>query len=346
MERQEKIKLLNALRHGDIVTLLESELPKIDYHIDKLIPEGLITTFFGPSQQFKSTFALYLALCISTGRDTFHYKHIKKGKILWVDEEMGVVGLKTKIQQLKTGLNIINEELKDNFKYISMMNVKLDTEKGLNFIKAYLLKYDIDIVFVDSMSKVMIGDENKTQDVSHLLHDMHMLSEQLGTGWVTIHHVGKSEGYNGLSKMRGSVEFGTQSDNAFSMATIGEKIILKQEKGRYEDKKIDAINFSVTSTNGSMVLEYIGLAKDEAQRARKDKKERIRNEVIDYFIASPKEEYKVKDIIDHLHLPDTLARDIIYRDKDSLHHQNIIEYDGYGKAKFLTRSEPSAEATL
>jgi len=339
MDKLDKIKLLNSLRHGDITTLLESDLPEIDFYVNKIVPEGMITTIWGPSQQFKSTYSLYLALCIASNRKTFNFGLNKRDNILWIDEEMGVIGLKHKIQQLQKGLNITNEELNEHFKYMSMMNIKLDTEKGLNMVKAYCLRYNIGIIFIDSVSKVIEGDENSTQAVSKFLHDLRMLSEQLGVAWVIIHHTGKSDGYNGLNKMRGSIEFGTQSDFSFQMYTIGDRVVLKPEKHRHISKPIETINFSVTGNENEMVLEYIGLAKDEVRKAKLNKKLKIRNGIIDYIIANPKTEYKVKQIIEDLNLPDTIAREVIYKDKDSLHHQGIISYNGYGKLKFLDQKE-------
>jgi len=341
MSISEKIQFLKSLRQGDIKKLLDSNLPEIDWYIEDLVPESMICAFYGPAGQYKSTLSLYLALCIATGKDTFLYRTKKKGKVLWIDEEMGLIGLKHKVEQLAKGLGIKSDDLNESFYYTSMMGIKLDTEEGVSLLKSHILLRDINIIFVDSMSKVIEGDENKTQDMSKFLHNLRMVSDEFGIAYVFMHHTRKEEGRRTLNSMRGSTEFANQIDYGYSLEKVGDnKVKLCQEKNRYCEVS-KGINFEVSVVDESMTLTYVGLAKDESLKSRTKRFERFKGIVLNYITKYPKPKYSIKEVHEATKLSLDIVRDAIYRDKESLDKLNVVKYDGYGNFEYLSSKSES-----
>ena len=112
MNTVERINKLEDLKTGSMYDLLHSDVPDIEYLIENIIPKGMITIIFGQGESFKTGFSLYLALCMATGTDTFLYKTNGKSKVLWIDEEMGIMGLKQKVSKISKGLGIDYEDFK------------------------------------------------------------------------------------------------------------------------------------------------------------------------------------------------------------------------------------------
>jgi RecA-family ATPase len=335
MSISEKIKFLKSLRQGNIKSLLDSNLPEVDWYVEDIVPEGMIMALFGPAGQYKSTLSLYLALCIATGKDTFLYRTKKKGKVLWIDEEMGIIGLKHKVEQLAKGLNIKSDDLNESFFYTSMMGLKLDTPEGVETLNQYILLKEINIIFVDSMSKVINGDENKTQDMSKFLHNLRMISDEFGIAFVFMHHTRKEIGRKDINSMRGSTEFANQVDYLFSLEKVGQnKVKLAQEKNRYNET-IKGINFDVEVNDESMTLTYVGLAKDESLKSRNLKFAKDKGIVSEYITKYPKDLYSLTELQDETKLTMDVIRNVIYRDKDSLQALNIVKYIGSNKFQYL-----------
>jgi len=300
-ERKRKLALMRKIesfKSGNLAKLLDSDLPSIDFLIENLIPYYKITIIFGPGEQFKSSFCFYLALCLATGRDTFLYKIDKQSNVLWLDEEMGVIGLKEKASRLAKGLHIDNNELKDNFFYESINGFKLDNENHIERLRSIILTHYIDVVFIDSVSRVMEGDENKAKDVALLHSNMRNLCEKQGVSFVVIHHTNK---YNtgkkkNIESIRGSSDFGNQVDFSYSLMTVGkDKYKLAPAKARYRKsiKPFTPINFKVTDVDDGMELEYVGTVQENVQESVTSK---IVNVTLKYFKDNPKEEYTSKEV--------------------------------------------------
>lgn len=343
LKKAEKLKIMRELQYGSITKLLDSELPPIQYHIDELIPESLIVTLYGPTGQFKTSLALYLTLCAATKKDTFYYKTNKSGKILWIDEEMGLLGLKEKVSMFANGLGVDFKDLTDKFYYSSIAGLKLDTQEGIDKIKGMIINWDIDIVVVDSISKVIKGDENRTQDVSLLLNSIRQVSELLGVSFILIHHTRKNDEKISLKSLRGSSEFENQVDFAFSLESVMDnRFKLSQTKHRYKSNPTDSINFEVESTDTSIKLKYIGLSKDEVKKYKEEQFLKLKNQVLDWIIANPQEEYIISEIIPILKnvtgRGETYIRNVLYIHPDSLKNMGVIAHNG-GKLKFLNRNE-------
>jgi len=300
----EAIKKLRALKEGTIYNLLISDVPPLEYIIDKLIGVGQVTAFFGPGQHFKTTFCLYLALCIATGTDTFLYKANGKRNVLWIDEEMGITGLKLKTEQLVKGMMINKEDLKDSFYYSSVTGFKLDDEKNYGKLKRMILEKKISVVFIDSIARVMSGDENSVRDVAKLHDIMRMLAEETRVTFIIIHHTSKYSGKKNLESMRGSGDFGNQVDDAFCLECVDfnlSKYMLLQAKTRYT-KPLTPINFVVLDDSDEdneatmMKLTYVGTVAENVN----EKIELVGVDILKWMREHPQPKYTYTEIVNCL----------------------------------------------
>lgn len=248
-----------SMKVGELADLLESDIPDIQYHIDKIIADKEMTVFFGPGGHFKTGFCLYLGLCLSSGKDTFLYKTNKPVNVLWIDEEMGIRGLKSKATKLAKGLGITSQELKGKFWYSSIINFKIGEKRVLTGyqdpnapmpLKEYIKANNIKVVFFDSLSRVFEGEENNAGDVAKIHNILRRLCEETDVSVVLIHHTKKSSEHSSSGKkdiedMRGSSDFGNQVGNAFLIHKYaGNRYALSHCKSRYGKLNL-MINFLV-----------------------------------------------------------------------------------------------------
>ena len=269
MTTVERINELEDLETGTMFDLLNSDIPNIEYLIDNILPKGMITIIFGQGESFKTGFSLYLALCLATGKDTFLYKTNKKSKVLWIDEEMGITGLKQKVSRLSKGLGINYEEFKDSFIYKSITGFKLDDENTYEMLEQEIIQQKIDVIFIDSIARTMLGDENSVKDVRKIHDVIRKLISKTGVTFITIHHITKSSNGLNLQSLRGSGDFGNQVDMALGMRCVGkDKFLLGRYKWRYKEEEIEKINFQVNDIENGMKLEYLGTARENLTKTK------------------------------------------------------------------------------
>ena len=278
LEAIEAMRLRNKMSSGSMYDLLISNIPPTSFIIDKVIPKSQILTIFGKGGQFKSSICLYFALCIATGKNTFLFNVKQKQNVLWLDEEMGIEGLKAKTTMLANGLNIDFEELKDTFFYKSIKGIKLDNDDTIVFIKSEIEKNNIGVVFVDSLSKCMEGDENSAKDVRHIHENIRGIIAETGVSFVTIHHTTKYGDGDTIESLRGSGDLANQVDRAISMRCVGDNkykfALCKQRYG----SSFDAININVNDIGeNTVMLSYAGTASENVHKAK------VNNNILDLF---------------------------------------------------------------
>lgn len=196
--------------------LLEASTQKISYVVDKVIPERGIVVFAAPPGSYKSALALTMLLQGGEGKpflDKFAVEQEFKG--LYVDMEAGVVGLGTRLRQLKEGHDI---ETIDRSLFLCDEEILLDyPEVAEAALSPIIEDYNIKVVVIDAIVRAMLGDENAASDVRKVFATLRKLRDKHGVSFVLIHHLTK--GLNGqvtLESLRGSGDFGAMTDAVWS----------------------------------------------------------------------------------------------------------------------------------
>jgi RecA-family ATPase len=223
----------NDMLKGSLYDLMTMEIPPVKYHIPNILAEEQHNIYTGDSGSGKSTFMLYCGICIAKGIDTVFGK-TRQGNVLFIDEEMGIKGLGRKVQQLSEPLGVKPNKLHPNFLYTCSQGFKFDSEHIEDVLMHYKTKYDIKVVFVDSLLATSEGDPN-TMEIRKLrdflrfgykneisINFTHHTNKQ-GTGKATINS----------KSMYGSIDITNSFDNTYGITPFKGKIKLEHIKSRF-----------------------------------------------------------------------------------------------------------------
>jgi RecA-family ATPase len=100
------------------------DIPPLMYLLDKIIASGQVTFMFGQTGTYKSTLSLLFALSISSGKSTT-FGNVKQGNVMWIDEEMGLSGLLSKIDMTADFMQLKDDKWKKHFHYKSMTDFNI-----------------------------------------------------------------------------------------------------------------------------------------------------------------------------------------------------------------------------
>lgn len=197
----------------DIIKRVEKEEPPKMIWGD--IPEGSSGIIVGQAKTGKTTFGENLGFSLSVGRDSFFNKPLDgiPKKVLFVnfEESYRLRGLRN---QKQIG-NLSDKELElFSENYISTPTdfpEFLNTPEDWTIVRNYILKVDPDVIFMDSITRMCIGEIEKSsvsQKFFNLLNE-HFLS--LNKTFIFIHHTTK------------------KNDVPLDMSSIGGSRVVSQE---------------------------------------------------------------------------------------------------------------------
>ncbi len=264
LNQVKKILTLEELEQKDIVTveeLLNSNIPPPEWLVEGLIPEKGLTILGGRWGEGKSLVSMYLACCCATGNN-FLNKTTKKCRVLYIDEENDDVELKRRLEKLRNS-NTLDSNGEKDIGLTIFKNIKIckDNKKK---IKALLEEFKPDLVIVDSLARVMVGEENSAKDMKEIFDTLKGFSKYNHTSWFVLHHVRK----NGTKKvymddLRGSGDISAAASSVLLINVRGQnEFELSHEKCRGAPNKAKQILFSVNDEkyNGKwgMVFSYLG----------------------------------------------------------------------------------------
>lgn len=215
--------------YGDGFELLTSDIPDTEWRIKNVITTDENAVIIGANQSGKTTFSLYLSICIATGKDT-PFGKTKPCKVLYIDEEMGKKGIKKKVKQICDKLGIKPEDLEGKWFYRTNMDFKFTDPKSVHDLYLLYEAKDVELIFIDSLIATSSGELIGLEDLQHL-RNMLKKGKINDINVIFLHH------FNRQNKEYGSVDIKNAFDNAFEITKmVKEKVIrLEQTKARYLD---------------------------------------------------------------------------------------------------------------
>ena len=274
--------------------LYNKDLPQIEYLIDKLIPKRGLVYFYGPPKSFKTNLLLYMCVMGHEGKNIFDFKVPKPFRVWWVDEENGMAGMKDKLKKIVKGANIDIDTFDDDA-FLIYSGFKLDAN-WLEKLKNVIGKYKPDLIVIDSIAKVFIGDEREVRDVAKIFDGVKPLIEQFGISIVFIHHARKNKDRT-LSDVAGSREFTASADivlysEQFKRNKDTKSFLFRQDTNRY-DLEIEPLNFDVHGDDEKLIIEFTGLATDNIKSIIL----KIKSEILAWMQENPNELYTQTEIV-------------------------------------------------
>jgi AAA domain len=175
--------------------------------VDRLIPEGGLTTLVGASGEGKTTLAMGLAMAIETGAE-FLSEAVKPRPVIWVAGE-GLEDLRP-LYEAWMQSNQSVPPIQGGFIDAPLRFYESDEDTNLLIDKIKALPPDCpkSVIFLDVLADMMDGgDEDKAKDMNRVYSRLWRVIRETGSSVVVIHHTGW-EGTRG----KGSMAYRAKSD--------------------------------------------------------------------------------------------------------------------------------------
>lgn len=197
---RDAIKELDLLSQQRIKAM--PKLP-VDYICHPILANSEIMMIWAASGLGKSTFALGLANAIANGGDFLKYTCPKPRRVLYVDAEMTINQIKSRLEITEARYPVAE----DNLLILSKNHVypfelpEIQTLEGQAFYLEICVRNKIDVIIFDNLSMLSSFNENMAQEWNPIQRFLNNLRAQ-GIASVVIHHAGKDgQTYRGTSKI-------------------------------------------------------------------------------------------------------------------------------------------------
>jgi RecA-family ATPase len=170
-----------------------------------LVPKGRMVALVGPAKSGKSLLALHCAAAIASGRH-FLGKPTIQSTVLYIDQEnIPLLDIKPRLE--KMGYQW--EDLDEHLIYSSYGDfADFNTAKGANQLMDVIREYDVQVVIIDTISRVVAGKENDNDTWNDLHKHLERHLKDEGISLLRIDHTGKDtdKGPRGGSAKLGDVD--------------------------------------------------------------------------------------------------------------------------------------------
>lgn len=184
------------------------------------------------------------------------FKVMGQHKVLFVQSENSILGIKRRLQIIRSGYNISDDVLSNRMVFLGMRNdirATGDLMKPifLEVIKDNIQKYETDILVLDPLISFHVLNENSNDEMRRLLDSVSLFCEANGVTPLLIHHHAKVSSEGGSGGGRGASAIGDWSANTWELSGNTTKDFkLKHVKARnfalHEELKLqlDSLRFS------------------------------------------------------------------------------------------------------
>lgn len=209
--------------------IVEEPLPPIEWVIEPLIPHHNRVVVFGEFGSMKSWLLIDMGLHIASGTPWLsNYAVPEPRSVLYIDEEMPEYELRRRVKRLGVGAVLNGKDLP--FRATSHLGLKFfnegKTDELLKSLKGE--GFDPDVVIVETLRRVLKGNENEAADVGEFWHSVSPILAA-GKTLIVSHHMRKANaGFREAVRDRasGSTDILAAADCAFAV-TRAEGHLLK-----------------------------------------------------------------------------------------------------------------------
>lgn len=167
----------------------------LDWIIRDVLPRTDPMLFAGPAKAGKTWTAIDMAIAIAMGQPWIGMENClrRPGRVVVLCREDGERRLRKRLWELCRARNVAPFErgLIDNL-IITTATLRMPGPDVARFARE-LRDWRADVVIVDNLSRVLVGDPNKTRDASDFAHAWYELGELSGAGVCFLHHTKKEQ---------------------------------------------------------------------------------------------------------------------------------------------------------
>jgi hypothetical protein len=175
-----------------------------EWRVEGLLSVGALSMVYAPQEQFKTFFALDLALSVAHGQQ-FHGRRVKQGPIVYVLGE-GRGGLKNRIQAWLDERDVTYVESA----FFVLEAVQFKQRDDVKALRAQIDARGITpaMLFIDTFARSAVGiDENQAMEIGVWIDAVTNLQQALDVDVVALHHAQKGSSDSGSIRERGSSAF-------------------------------------------------------------------------------------------------------------------------------------------
>jgi hypothetical protein len=264
---------------GDPDDLVRALLPRLDWRelwsadpgvewiLFPLLPARRLVALFSPPAAGKSLLLLEVAAALSTGRKVLEQTPVRRYRVLYIDFENDPIG---DILERLDGMGYGPDDL-DHLDYLSFPTLAhLDSARGGAELMAAIKAYGSEIVVIDTISRVVGGEENSNDTWLDFYRHTGLKIKQASVALIRLDHTGKDE----TKGMRGGSAKSSDVDAAWLLTKVTEdRRRLENVKARFplDTKSLNLImredplrhrveNLSATDAREAKILHIMELA--------------------------------------------------------------------------------------
>ena len=285
--------------------LINREFGEEKYIVDKVIPADTIIFIAGNPGDFKSWYSLYLGMCISSGKRVLDLYSTEKAGVLFVDEENGLKRTTKRIKKISYAMDLKKEDLK-NLHICSYQDIKLnfkerwvagENQETIKRMTEIIKEKNIKLVILDSMVRLMEGEENNSSDVRTCFTTLKKVMVNCpDISFLIVHHLTKT-GRGKLRDLRGSGDFGAMPGVVYIFRAYVNNVFVDITKHRdLDNASYPLMDFQVVDLLDDKE-EKIGIAFNHMTREDKNKaSDEILEKIREYVDKEKWKKFKHKDI--------------------------------------------------
>ncbi len=282
-EEQERQEIINSYPDNIIGLLEQKEITEIKigavdlpyqqhFILEPFIPFRSIVLFDGLGETGKSLLAMQLALCVASGKP-FLNSLTNKQKTFYFTAEEDEYAFNDRLIKLMKGLNITNDDLAGNFRWLSVFseNFKCPIYRLFEIIHGgvektafydYLLNiiahFSPQLVILDSLVNLYGLDENNSSHASIFMESLKMIAKNYNCSFFVLHHQTKEAmRTDGERIFRGSMVFRDQARERITLQKINcnvKKIEIEKLNFYTKMKKEVYLKLATTNENNEPIL--------------------------------------------------------------------------------------------
>lgn len=205
-DNRERERTQHAVSHRFKLHTIDDvlHLPSPEWRVQGLLPVGALTMIYAPQAQFKTFFAIDLALSVATGFK-FHGRTVKQGPVVYVLGE-GRGGLKNRVRSwlVEHGLQTIKQA------FFVVEAVQFKSQKDVDMLRMQIDALNVKpaMLFIDTFARSAVGlDENDATQIGLWIDAVTDLKHQMDLDVVAVHHAQKASTNGSRVRERGSSAF-------------------------------------------------------------------------------------------------------------------------------------------
>lgn len=218
------------VRYGmDLRGLIYGEIPDQDWLVEPLIPVNKHVGLVARRGDGKSLLALELATKVAAGEKFLHREAGNPLRVLYLDQEMGQDDLRERLVDLGWKDHPLLDTMLDNLFYYQMIDLPpFDTEEGGAALLRKVEELQVELVVIDTLSRVVSGAENDNDTYKSLFRHTESHLKKMGVALLRLDHFGKdnTRGSRGASGKEDGV------DVVWELLPEGPYLKLRSTKGR------------------------------------------------------------------------------------------------------------------